>query len=145
MTKEIIVAVVAALVGSLITVVISASVGLFEKRISDSQIEEVSRVIIDEQSLRGVLLDRMRASGEFQGAVGLRGPQGERGAPGPEKNLVCITTDRVRGRVANCPTGYLVTGCSAGGNRGSIRHEEKRCVTDSADTDWTEARCCTLR
>ena len=60
--------------------------------------------------------------------------------------LVCYTTDRVRGRVADCRDGYVVTGCSAGDNRGSIRHDGagNRCVTDDADTDWTEARCCRL-
>lgn len=61
-----------------------------------------------------------------------------------ERELACTTTVRMPGREASCPSGYVVTGCSAGENRGSIRHDGNRCVTDDLDTDWTEARCCRL-
>ena len=57
------------------------------------------------------------------------------------QSLVCETVEAV-GRIAVCPQGYVVTGCSAGGNRGSIDHFDDRCVTHNLDTDWTEARCC---
>lgn len=59
------------------------------------------------------------------------------------RSLRCVTMRR-GGRVATCPDGYIVTGCSAGGNRGSITHELTRCVTHDHDTDWTDARCCSL-
>ena len=55
--------------------------------------------------------------------------------------LVCETT-RMDGRTAVCRDGYTVTGCSAGGNRGSIDHLNDLCETHDLDTDWTQARCC---
>ena len=67
--------------------------------------------------------------------------------------LVCETvpppldpsTPRIpNGHEAICPPGFVVTGCSAGGNRGSIEQLDDRCVTDDSDTDWTQARCCRL-
>ena len=57
--------------------------------------------------------------------------------------LVCKTSE-ASDRIATCPPGYTVTGCSAGGNRGSIDHLDDRCRTHDLDTDWTEARCCKM-
>lgn len=68
--------------------------------------------------------------------------------------LVCETvppprdppTPRIpNGREAICPPGFVVTGCSAGRNRGSIEHLDDRCLTDDPDPGWTQARCCRLK
>ena len=60
------------------------------------------------------------------------------------QEIVCVTTERVAGPTATCPPGYTVTGCSAGEERGSIRHFSTYCLTDDPKTDWTEARCCRI-
>ena len=167
MRIEIIISIIAALAGSGVTLFVTASVGLFEKTVSDSQIEAVSQLLVDEPRLRRVLIDRMNDSGLFEGEVGHRGPrgvegpqgprgpeglqgpvgpagpQGARGAPGPPSELKC-ETNLENGRIASCPSGFLVTGCSAGQNKGSITHHRNKCETHQ-DVDWTEARCCTLQ
>ena len=58
--------------------------------------------------------------------------------------LVCetIRSSGIDRRTATCPPEFIVTGCSAGGNRGSIEHEDGRCLTHDENTDWTQARCC---
>jgi resistin len=57
--------------------------------------------------------------------------------------LECVTVPS-SGNVAVCKEGYVVTGCSAGQNRGSIHHspEENACRTPGPPVDWTQARCC---
>ncbi len=58
--------------------------------------------------------------------------------------LDCKTTmSTTNPQVASCPPGYLVAGCSAGSDRGSISHNETNCQTQ-APTDWTQARCCRI-
>ena len=54
--------------------------------------------------------------------------------------LSCKTVS-AGGRYAYCPSGYLVTGCSAGHNKGSISHYDSYCKTHDS-VDWTLARCC---
>lgn len=148
MNREIMIAAVSAAISAVLTFALTVGVGLstdvIKKTITESQLSELSRRIVDEQRYRKVLLEHMRDSGDFRGNTGPEGPTGDVGPPGPNRALVCETTPRVVGRIATCPDGYVVTGCSAGGNRGSIRHEPTRCVTDNLDTDWTEARCCSL-
>jgi len=167
--KEITIGILSTLGGAIIMFSVSSAMGLFEKQLSDSQLNELAQKMIDVKSYRSVLLNEMKKSSVFKGEQGERGPkgiegpQGPRGSqgvagptgptgargiqgiPGPNKNLFCETTERTAGRVATCRSGFIVTGCSAGGNRGSIRHENNRCVTDDPNTDWTEARCCTLQ
>lgn len=46
-----------------------------------------------------------------------------------------------KGQVAVCPEGFIVTGCSAGRNKGSITYERSFCRTQE-EVDWTSARCC---
>lgn len=145
--RDILVGVVSASATSLLFLIVGSIFGFFEKSITDSQLVEVSRLIIDEERYRDVLIRKMDESGRFVGPIGPRGEQGLQGIeglPGQTQNLSCITTERVPGRFATCPSGYIVTGCSAGSNFGSSLHEENRCVTDSEEADWTEARCCTL-
>lgn len=48
-----------------------------------------------------------------------------------------------KGQVAMCPDGYLVTGCTAGMNKGSISYERNYCRTQET-VDWTGARCCRI-
>ena len=172
MKRQLTIALVSAAIGAFLSLSISALMGVFEKTLTESQLNDISRKIVDEQSRRDVLLQYMSQSSHFRGepgnrgAQGLEGPQGPRGPrglqgpegamgpsgprgiqglPGPNKDLFCFTTPRTKGRVAVCPDEMIVTGCSAGGNRGSIRHDRDRCVTDDVNTDWTEARCCSLR
>jgi len=54
--------------------------------------------------------------------------------------LECQTIDAA-GQDAFCPQGFLVTGCSAGHNKGSITHNDTSCHTQEV-VDWTQARCC---
>jgi hypothetical protein len=99
-------------------------------------------VITENDNLKKELAAK-RSKG-VKGDTGIKGEKGYQGPPGPPRTLSCVTTERVVGRVATCPPGFLVTGCSAGGNLGSHHAENTRCVTDEANTDWTQARCCKL-
>ena len=185
MKKEIIIVVVSAVVGGIVSLALGGLIGIFDKTITESQLNAVARKIVDEPDRRDVVLRHMEGSDLFkgergspgdegpqgllgppgvqgpagpEGAVGSPGPRGIRGLPGPNKDLFCMTTQRFAGRVAVCPDGMIVTGCSAGATPGSILHENSRCVvTDHRpprraamgpappDTVWTEARCCALK
>ena len=56
------------------------------------------------------------------------------------------TTQTNTGQAARCPSGYMVTGCTAGKNYASTDLGANRavdgCFTHLPDTDWTSARCC---
>jgi len=56
--------------------------------------------------------------------------------------LKCITVTEI-GQTARCPEGYIVTGCTAGMNRGSYTINDNSCQTQSG-VDWTCARCCKI-
>lgn len=77
-----------------------------------------------------------------QGPQGPEGPQGDKGESGSSGKLECVRIVE-DGQEAHCPSGYLVTGCSAGLDRGSITQHETYCSTHSS-TDWTEAKCCRI-
>ena len=94
-----------------------------------------------------------------KGAKGSPGPRGIQGLPGRNKELFCLTTEKLSGVVAVCPKGMIVTGCSAGATPGSILHENNRCVITGhrkprqtqmymnppPDNVWTQARCCVVQ
>ena len=61
-----------------------------------------------------------------------------------ERTLDCLTTQAAIGQVAQCPSGYIVTGCTSGGNRSSFTIKSTECVTHTP-TDWTAARCCRIK
>jgi len=88
---------------------------------------------ISRSVVAGVLVLLIAAAATWASAWGQRVNAGQ--------ILVC-ESNRMDGRIATCPAEYIVTGCSAGGNRGSIDHLNDRCRTHDLDTDWTEARCC---
>lgn len=125
MKREIGVACVSGVIVALLMIGLAEIAGLFEKKITDSQLAKVADQIVNESEYRSLLAKEIEPS-----LTKLR--------------LDCHTTQRVTGATAICPEGFSVTGCSAGGNRGSITHLENSCVTDEANVDWTEARCCRL-
>lgn len=82
MKKDIMVGVISAMFGALIVFIVSSSLGLFNKTISDSQIQEIAKLIVDKESYRDVILEKMVKSKEFIGPKGDVGPQGKTGSPG---------------------------------------------------------------
>lgn len=145
MKRDILIAVLSAAVIAVLGFAIGQSMGFFKQKLNEDQVEKIAEKILNEDKYRKKLLSKMKESGEFQGKIGPRGSKGEQGLPGPNKQLVCRTSPRVKGRTASCPNGFIVTECSAGGNRGSIKHQNNSCRTDDDETDWTEARCCKLQ
>lgn len=95
MTKEITIAVVSSVLGALIAFLGSSAIGLFEKTISASQIQEVAKSLVDVDKHRDVLLDRMERSGRFNGPKGdpgLKGPPGPPGPQGPGAKVLAMVT-----------------------------------------------------
>ena len=169
MTKQniriVIGAVAGAAAGALLTLAVVLWMGFFEETVTDSRIlVDVSRKIVDDARLRKVLVDELTSRGLRgergetgpQGEAGPRGergetgsrgeagPRGERGLPGPDKALVCQTVRRA-GHEATCPDAAVVTGCSTSSYLAEIQHSDDRCEASHPGTEWTEARCCSLR
>lgn len=145
--KEILIGVVSSIIGGLIVFIVSSSLGLYEKVLTDRQVEAVTRSFVDDKDSMNTLLNKMAKDGKFkgdEGEVGPKGPEGPVGPAGPPVHLECKSIN-TKGRIARCPSNYIVTGCSAGGNRGSYNLLDNYCETHSPDTDWTTARCCTLK
>lgn len=131
MLKEIAIATAGSAAGAVVTVFVLYGAGIFEKELSDSQVGAVSRAIVDDKNLRESLVRNIVI---------------------PRQKLHCQTTQRVTGRTAKCPKGYVVTGCSARGKRTkgqpiavALSHNGSRCSSHDKKTDWTEARCCRLQ
>lgn len=82
MMRDIIVAAVSAIVTGLIGFAGANAIGLFKTKVSDSQLVEVARQIVDDQRSRETLIQRMNDSGKFVGPPGPTGPQGSRGVQG---------------------------------------------------------------
>ena len=85
MKKEIIIAIVGASAGVILTLAFGGSMDIFEKKLTDSQLNEVASKVVDLRARRDVLLTYMEKSGNFKGERGPRGdegPQGLRGPPG---------------------------------------------------------------
>ena len=85
MKKEIIIAIVGAAAGVILTLTFGASMDILEKTLTDSQLNEVAIKIVDLPARRDVLLRYMEDSSKFKGERGPRGdegPQGLRGPPG---------------------------------------------------------------
>ena len=146
--REIVIAVASAAVGALLTFLIVVLSGHFRGPVTDSRIlGEVSRMIAGDERFNEVLAEKLESRGlkGLQGERGEVGPRGVKGPPGPDKELVCRTVREDGGPEAICPEEFVVTGCSAGGDGGSIRHRQDRCVNESPHASWTEARCCALR
>jgi len=108
--KELLFGILGALLGAVALFVGGNSFGWFSKEISDSQLQEVSRLVVDEPKLRSTLLSKMKESGNFvgpKGETGKQGAQGPRGPSGPVGPSVwpsgsyCI----LRGKSA-CPGGF---------------------------------------
>ena len=157
MKKEIIITVVGATAGVILTLAAGGLMGMFDKTLTESQLNAVARKIVDLRDRRDVLLKHMEESGAFkgergpqgkegpqglrgpqgvqgpagpEGAVGSNGPRGIQGVPGPNKNLFCVTTQKHSGPVAICPDGMILTGCSTNSVSGWIHHENNSCVTE---------------
>ena len=157
MKRDIIIGLVSAVAGGILTLALSGLMGIFDKTITESQLNAVARKIVDIQDRRDVLLGYMEESGLFkgergpqgvegaqgprgasgvqgpvgpEGAVGNRGPRGIQGLPGPDKDLFCITTTRVPSVEAVCPDGMVAVACKAGRTPGSVRPKENRCVIE---------------
>jgi hypothetical protein len=84
MFEKIAIAVVSSLVTAVVGFLVANSMGVFEKQLSDSQVQEVARALVNGENHRRVILDTMKESGEFEGPKGDQGPTGERGLPGPQ-------------------------------------------------------------
>ena len=62
-----------------------------------------------------------------------------------KEHLDCYSSDRIPGRMATCKPDYLAVSCHAGRDKGSHTITDgKTCVTDDADTDWSEVTCCRI-
>lgn len=60
-------------------------------------------------------------------------------------SIECQTVGGPGPAEAVCPSGFIVTGCSAGKNYGSYTMSDGKCQTHTADVDWTNARCCRVK
>jgi len=107
MKKDVIVGVIGALIGALFIFLAGSAFGLFTKKMTDTQLEEVSRLIVDEEKYRKVLLKKMKESEKFKGPQGLQGKQGVQGNKGEKGDSIwpdgeyCI----FRGN-ASCPADF---------------------------------------
>lgn len=90
----------------------SSSLGLFEKTLTESQIQEVSRSFVDNKDTSATLLKKMAESGKFvgnKGEMGPPGPEGKEGPPGPAtwpKGEYCILSPKW----GKCPAGFKNVG-----------------------------------
>ncbi|MES9851982.1 MAG: hypothetical protein ABW170_09135 [Candidatus Thiodiazotropha sp. L084R] len=107
--KDVLIGVISAALGGIVVFLGSSSMGLFEKKLTDSQIQEVSKSIVDIESTRNVLLEKMSKSEKFRGPKGERGEIGERGNEGPPgpaawpEGQYCIVSN------GSCPSGFQKT------------------------------------
>ncbi|EDO37952.1 predicted protein [Nematostella vectensis] len=87
-----------------------------------------------------------------KGPTGPRGPMGNTGRPGsdaPKGSLQCVEAVS-RGNHAQCPAGYLATGCACGhrcgswntDNHGTRCYCHAGCMDGNRTLDWTRAMCC---
>ena len=144
MKRDIVIAVVSSAATLFLAWIVGSSIGLFEKTISDTQVHGMARKIVDDQDYRDVLLQKMSESGHFKGKRGEVGPPGPQGVEGVSKKLSCTTTARIYGNIAECPKGYVVTGCTASNYSGPIYYKANQCEASDKETAWTQARCCML-
>jgi hypothetical protein len=93
--KQIAIPIVSSVLGALIVVLGSSALGLFRKTISDTQVREVAKNFINDESSRNVLLDKMKQAHEFKGEKGEPGVQGERGPPGKVLALVIVKEGKI--------------------------------------------------
>ena len=88
MKKEIGIAVVSTVLGALLTFLGANSLGLLTKTLSETQLRDLSRLIVDDESVRSTLIDKLHASDRFRGAQGEKGnarspgPRGQKGEKG---------------------------------------------------------------
>jgi len=83
MFREITISVVSGAIGALLMFFGSATSGYFEKYIADTQVQLLSKQIVNEDQYRNVLLDKM-AKDENKRFKGEEGEKGEQGIPGPQ-------------------------------------------------------------
>lgn len=81
---------------------------MYEKILTDSQIQKVSSSFVDNKATREVLLTKMDESGRFvgdKGEPGPSGPPGKDGPPGPAtwpKGEYCVLSPKWE----KCPAGF---------------------------------------
>jgi hypothetical protein len=81
-SRDVIVAVISSVVTALIGYVAANSLGLFEKRLTDTQLTQLGISLVDNQVTRDTLIAKMSESGKFQGPKGSEGPEGPKGTKG---------------------------------------------------------------
>ena len=86
MAKEIMIAVCSSILGALIAFLGSSALGLFEKTITESQMQTLAQTIVDTDNYREVILNKMAQSGNFIGPRGDSGPEGVQGPIGPPRS-----------------------------------------------------------
>jgi len=83
MKERILISVLSSILGAFIFFLVASSLGVFEKILTDSNLHELARKVVDEDKYRNVILEQMVKSGKFRGNKGELGPQGVQGVPGP--------------------------------------------------------------
>jgi hypothetical protein len=106
MKKEVIIGVIGALIGALVIFLGGSAFGLYTKTMTDSQIQEVSRLIVDEGKYREVLLAKMEASKKFIGSQGLQGIPGNKGEKGSKGDSIWPNGSYGIFAYGKCPKGF---------------------------------------
>jgi len=101
------------------------AVGLLSRQSADAVLASVQAATAEQ--IKQVRTDSANLVGTLKSNIGI--------------NCVSVSAN---GRNAYCPSGYIVTGCTAGKNYGSFNMNNDSCHNQNADADWTGARCCTV-
>jgi hypothetical protein len=80
--REMVIGIVSSILSALILFLVAYAFGWFDKQISDTQLNRLASIIIYDQQMAQVLLDRMDNSGKFKGDTGSTGPRGDKGEQG---------------------------------------------------------------
>lgn len=99
-SRDILVATVASLIATFVTYFVVSTMGLIKTKHSDTEIQEIAKSFVNNESARDVLLQKMKESGEFTGERGPIGPTGPSGG---------IKTFEVSDKVFKLNTVYSAT------------------------------------
>ena len=79
--RDVILGVASAVITAFFLYIVASSFNLFEKKITDTQLQEIASLIVNTDSHREVILIKMQ-SGDFRGKTGDQGKPGPKGNPG---------------------------------------------------------------
>ena len=93
--------IVVAVISVVITILLGKGLGIFEYKLSESQLNTVARSIVDDKDKRDVLITYMKSDGSFKGDKGAKGDKGNRGEDANPEEVASVLLSPVAENLRN--------------------------------------------